>query len=109
MILGKGERYRITDYDLIQRKRGSDPFSDFCIIILGASKKFVYAPYASLYSSDGNTDDKKMRPTTESYVKLSSTKYSLYYFDPSLIEERLEAPEAIATEVPALSVVRTEC
>ena len=46
-----------------------------------------------------------MRPTTESYVKLSSTKYSLYYFDPSLIEGRLEAlPEAIATEVPALSV-----
>lgn len=93
------------DYDLIQRKYADLTPAQISVSVLGASKKFVYAPYASLYSSDGNTDDKKMRPTTESYVKLSSTKYSLYYFDPSLIEERLEAlPEAIATEVPALSV-----
>ena len=93
------------DYDLIQRKYTDMTPARISVSVLGASKKFVYAPYASLYSSDGNTGDEKMRPTTESYVKLSSTKYSLYYFDPSLIEGRLEAlPEAIAAEEPALSV-----
>lgn len=47
------------DYDLIQRKYADLTPSQISVSVLGASKKFVYAPYASLYSSDGNTDDKK--------------------------------------------------
>ena len=93
------------DYDLIQRKYPFLTPQKINVSVLGASKKFVYAPYASLYSSDGNEGDKKMRPTTESYVKLTSTKYSLFYFDTaSIVEVPESVPEYIAEETPALSV-----
>ncbi|WP_124099136.1 transglutaminase-like domain-containing protein [Ruminococcus sp. Marseille-P6503] len=54
---------------------------EITVSVLGASKRFVYAPYMAYYTSDGNTGDDKMAPNEESYVSLRSRKYSLYYTD----------------------------
>lgn len=54
---------------------------EITVSVLGASKRFVYAPYMAYYTSDGNTGDDKMVPTEESYVNLRSKKYSLYFTD----------------------------
>lgn len=92
------------NYDILNRKYGDsfgistiDP-KEIKVSVLGASKKFVYAPYSALYSSDGNTGKERMRPTTESYVKLSATKYSLFYYNPFDLSSNYESlPETITT------------
>lgn len=87
------------NYDVIEKKYGSRCSSkEISVSVLGASKKFVYAPYSALYTSDGNTGSERMKPTTESYVKLSSTKYSLYYYNPLEISN---VPEAIPESISA--------
>ena len=49
------------------------------IDVKGASKKFAYAPYGALYTSDINSSG--MKPTLESYVKLGDSSYSMYYYN----------------------------
>ena len=53
------------------------------VTVVGASKKFVYAPYMTDYSSDTNSGDDKMVCTPESYVNLRKKKYSLRFADMS--------------------------
>ncbi len=49
--------------------------------VVGASKKFVYAPYMTYYSSDSNSGDDRMLPQPESYVSLRKKEYKLTYRD----------------------------
>lgn len=49
------------------------------ITVKSASKKFAYAPYYSLYSSDKPSQKQKSEPTLESFVKLGRTNYSLEF------------------------------
>lgn len=79
----------VQDYNYYlnyQKNQGSENHffgnnHDITISVLGASKRFVYAPYMAYYSSDGNFGDDKMVPSPESYVNLRSKKYSLIFTD----------------------------
>ncbi len=53
------------------------------VTVVGASKKFAYAPYMSLYSEADTSDNKKMTPNKESFVDLNSKKYSINFFNMS--------------------------
>jgi hypothetical protein len=48
------------------------------ITVKGASKKFAYAPYGTLYSS-GSESSKKMTVYDESYVKAGESKYTVTF------------------------------
>ena len=54
----------------------NDNLSEMNITIKGASKKFAYAPYNTLYSQC-----KELNPTVESYVKPNKSKYSVKFFN----------------------------
>lgn len=84
--------YCVQDYDYIMNKRFNQLIGigdeekghnsidkDITVSVIGASKKFVYAPYMTLYTSDKNKGDDKLRPTDESFVSLRKKKYTLTY------------------------------
>lgn len=56
---------------------------EISVTVLGASKKFVYAPYMTSYASDSNEGKNKMNPQRESYVNLSKNSYTLQFLNMS--------------------------
>lgn len=59
------------------------------VAVIGASRRFAYAPYNADYNSDINPKNEKMQPTEEGYVKLKSKKYQLKYIDMALTSSDL--------------------
>ena len=55
---------------------------EISISVKSASKKYVYAPYASYYSAYEQRKDYKMRPYLDSYVRLGTNSYSIKYRKP---------------------------
>ena len=52
------------------------------IKVKGASKKYVYAPYGTLYSNGKKKSEYKMRPYLDSYVKLGTNNYTVVFRSP---------------------------
>lgn len=52
------------------------------IKVKGASKKYVYAPYGTLYSNGKKKSEYKMRPYLDSYVKLGTNNYTVVFRKP---------------------------
>ncbi|MGN0595282.1 MAG: transglutaminase domain-containing protein [Hominimerdicola sp.] len=69
------------NYAIFQNKFANYSANEISVKVKGASKKFAYAPYGALYTSDINNSG--MKPTVESYVGLGESDYSMYYFDSS--------------------------
>ncbi|MBR1753086.1 MAG: transglutaminase domain-containing protein [Ruminococcus sp.] len=57
----------------------SDDIDELTIYAVGASKKFVYAPYSTFYSETSSNQKNGMTPTLEGYVKPGSDKYTITY------------------------------
>ena len=77
--------FRLTDLSNYLAVNGADGFTDETEIevsVKGASKKFVYAPYASVYSESDQKNDYKMRPYYDSFVKLGTDDYTIKYRAP---------------------------
>ncbi|MBR6102757.1 MAG: transglutaminase domain-containing protein [Ruminococcus sp.] len=59
-----------------------DTENKISIAVIGASRRFAYAPYFTDYLSDDNEDkNERVQPTDEGYVKLRSRKYILDFLD----------------------------
>ncbi len=73
----------LTNLLSAQGENGLTSEEEIRIKVKGASKKFVYAPYASYYTASEQKKDYKMRPYYDSYVKLGSKNYSITYRKPN--------------------------
>ena len=60
---------------------GSALPSEMTVRALGASKKFVYAPYSTYFSESSDSSKKKFIPSLDSYIKPSSDEYTIVYSD----------------------------
>ncbi len=56
---------------------------EISVSVKSASKKYVYAPYASYYSASEQRKDYKMRPYLDSFVKLGTNSYTIKYRKPN--------------------------
>lgn len=77
--------YYVQDYNYYANNYYTDLGEDkeISVSVVGASKKFVYAPYMTSYASDTNEGDDKMIPERESFVNLRKKKYSLLFMNMS--------------------------
>ena len=78
--------FRMTDLTNFLSVNGADGFTEdreISVNVKGASKKFVYAPYASLFSESKQKNDYKMRTYYESFVKLGTNDYTISYRAPT--------------------------
>lgn len=78
--------FELTDLTNLLAARGEEGLTadeEISVKVKGASKKFVYAPYASYYTASEQKKDYKMRPYLDSYVKLGSNSYSISYRKPN--------------------------
>lgn len=57
----------------------SDDTDELEIYAVGASKKFVYAPYSTFYSQTSKDQKNEMTRTLEGFVKPGSDKYTITY------------------------------
>ena len=95
---------------------GSDTADSASIKVeaIGASKKFIYAPYNTLYSFSGRNNEKKFTPTLDSYVRTPSKSYDLTfrnyeedydiyggYYNPENIKE-LDSKNLTSSQMDAL-------
>ena len=73
----------LTNYLAVNGATGFTEEAEIDITVKGASKKYVYAPYASIFSESKQKSDYKMRPHYDSYVKLGTSEYSIKYREPT--------------------------
>lgn len=73
----------VQDFNFLMCKsKGLYDFTNIISVsVVGASKRFAYAPYLTDFTTDQNTGKEKMDPTGENYVKQRSKKYQLEFVD----------------------------
>ena len=79
--------HTIADFNyLMCQAKGLYNFENIISVsVVGASKRFVYAPYMTDFTTDKNSGKEKMDPSGEGYVKQKSKKYQLEFVDLGLM------------------------
>ena len=74
--------HKVYGYIFPEELLGKNDYNNIVsVAVIGASRRFAYAPYNADYTSDLNKKSEQMQPTEEGYVKLKSKKYQLKYID----------------------------
>lgn len=73
------------------------------VSVVGASKRFVYAPYMTDFTTDQNTGKDKMDASREDYVKQKSKKYQLEFVDLGVIANDWMSYDGIIRRLSAIS------